>query len=87
VVINDSHKFKASLLIDIIEDIHGTDGYMSGLTGPNPMEREILEGLKDLGLVDGGKRSPWFESDEDGLQEVYEAALSELYDEEISVDW
>lgn len=85
-VINNEHKFEIPLLLDICKSIHGTDGFMSGITNPSPVEKDIFVGLRELGAIDKDHRGTWFESDEELLEEIYSLALDEFYEEEEEVD-
>lgn len=78
---DESDEFEVPLVIDFLESIMGTDGFMSGLRNLGYSEKQIAEALQKQGIVDHTHSAGWFETEPEQINMLWETLMSEFHND------
>lgn len=78
---DDEAEVEAARLLDVLEGIMGTDGFMTGVKHPDYHEKTILEALDDADLVGRSYSAGWHEHDEDAVDSLWERVMVAYHDD------
>lgn len=74
-------EFELPMVLDFLETIMGTDGYMSGIKFPDHFEKKIAETLEKKGLVDRSYSAGWHEVDKKEINNLWESLMCAYYED------
>lgn len=73
-------EFELPRVLDFLETIMETDGYMSGIKAPDHFEKKIAEAL-EKGVVDRTYSAGWYEVDEEKINSLWERLMCVYYED------
>lgn len=73
-------EFETGKVIEFLESLMGTDGFMSGIKHLNYPDKELAEALEEEGLIGRTYSAGWQEKDEEGINELWEMCMEEYTD-------
>lgn len=77
---NEEVEFEMGRVIDFLESLMGTDGFMTGVKNLDYSDRELAEALEEEGLIARTYSAGWHEKDEDRVNELWETCMEEYMD-------
>jgi hypothetical protein len=73
-VLINGEEFPAGIVLDMLNNLEGTDGFMSGLRCSG-LEADVADVLVDIGVVSHSNSAGYYLSDEELAAEIYEELL------------
>lgn len=74
-------EFELPRVLDFLEAIMETDGYVSGIESPNHFEKKIAEALEEKNLVDKSYSAGWHEVDKEEINNLWERLMCVYYED------